>query len=225
MTAQQPELNIVRTAFEAMSAVLGGTQSLHTNSMDETLALPSDKAALIALRTQQVLAYETGVVNTIDPLAGSYFIENLTNRMEQETLAYFDEIDERGGVLKCIEDGYMQKEIARAAYQFQREIDKKDRIIVGVNEHIMEDQELEIEVLRIDESVAEDQINRLNEVKAKRDNDRVKRCLEDLRKIAQTETGNSMPAIIEAVKAYTTMGEICDVFREVYGEYVETPQV
>jgi methylmalonyl-CoA mutase N-terminal domain/subunit len=225
LTAQQPELNIVRTAFEAMSAVLGGTQSLHTNSMDETLALPSDKAALIALRTQQVLAYETGVVNTIDPLAGSYFIENLTNRMEQETLAYFDEIDERGGVLKCIEDGYMQKEIARAAYQFQQEIDKKERIIVGVNEHIMEDQELEIEVLRIDESVAEDQINRLNEVKAKRDNDKVKRCLEDLRKIAQTETGNTMPAIVEAVKAYATMGEICDVFREVYGEYVETPQV
>ena len=225
LTAQQPELNIARTAFEALSAVLGGTQSLHTNSMDETLALPSDKAALIALRTQQILAYETGVTNTIDPLAGSYFIENLTNKIEKETLAYFDEIDKRGGVLKCIEQGYFQREIARAAYQFQTEIDKKERVIVGVNDYILEDEKIDIPILKIDEGVAQSQIDRLNKVKAERDNDKVQRCLEDLRKVAATPSGNTMPYIIEAVKAYTTMGEICDVFREVYGIYVETPEV
>ena len=225
LTAQQPELNIARTAFEALSAVLGGTQSLHTNSMDETLALPSDKAALIALRTQQVLAYETGVTNTIDPLAGSYFIENLTNKIEKEVLEYFDEIDKRGGVLKCIEQGYFQREIARAAYQFQTEIDKKERVIVGVNDYILEDEKIDIPILKIDEGVAQSQIDRLNKVKAERDNDKVQRCLEDLRKVAAIPSGNTMPYIIEAVKAYTTMGEICDVFREVYGIYVETPEV
>ena len=225
LTAQQPELNIARTAFEALSAVLGGTQSLHTNSMDETLALPSDKAALIALRTQQILAYETGVTNTIDPLAGSYFIENLTNKIEKEVLEYFDEIDKLGGVLKCIEQGYFQREIARSAYQFQQEIDKKERVIVGVNDYILENEEIDIPILKIDESVARTQIDRLNRVKSERDNDKVKRCLEDLRRVATTPADNTMPYIIEAVKAYTTMGEICDVFREVYGEYVENPEV
>ena len=225
LTAQQPELNIARTAFEALSAVLGGTQSLHTNSMDETLALPSDKAALIALRTQQILAYETGVTNTIDPLAGSYFIENLTNKIEKEVLEYFDEIDKLGGVLKCIEQGYFQREIARSAYQFQQEIDKKERVIVGVNDYILENEEIDIPILKIDESVARTQIDRLNKVKSERDNDKVKRCLEDLRRVAATPADNTMPYIIEAVKAYTTMGEICDVFREVYGEYVENPEV
>jgi len=225
LTAQQPELNIVRTAYEAMSAVLGGTQSLHTNSMDETLALPSDKAALIALRTQQVLAHETGVINTIDPLAGSYFVEDLTNKIEREALNYFDEIDKRGGVLKCIETGYFQREIANAAYKFQQEIDKKERIIVGVNGYVIKDEKIEIDVLRIDESVAEDQIGRLKKVKDQRDESRVKSRLEELKKIAETPSGNTMPAIIEAVKAYATMGEICDIFREVYGEYVENPEV
>ncbi len=225
LTAQQPELNIVRTAYEAMSAVLGGTQSLHTNSMDETLALPSDKAALIALRTQQVLAHETGVINTVDPLAGSYFVEDLTNKIESEVLNYFDEIDKRGGVLKCIETGYFQREIANSAYKFQREIDKKERIIVGVNGYELEDEKIDIDVLRIDESVAEDQIGRLKKVKDERDEDMVRRMLEELKKVAQTPSGNTMPSIIEAVKAYATMGEICDVFREVYGEYVETPEV
>jgi methylmalonyl-CoA mutase N-terminal domain/subunit len=225
LTAQQPELNIVRTAYEAMSAALGGTQSLHTNSMDETLALPSDKAALIALRTQQVLAYETGVVNTIDPLAGSYFVEDLTNKIEKETLDYFDEIDKRGGVLKCIESGYFQREIARSAYKFQQEIDKHERVIVGVNDYILEDEEIEIPILRIDESAYNDQVASIKKVKESRDNDKVKRTLEELKKVAQTPSDNTMPHIIEAVKAYATEGEICDVFREVYGEYVENPEL
>ncbi|HDS01047.1 MAG TPA: methylmalonyl-CoA mutase, partial [candidate division Zixibacteria bacterium] len=225
LTAQQPELNIVRTAYEAMSAALGGTQSLHTNSMDETLALPSDKAALIALRTQQVLAHETGVVNTIDPLAGSYFVEGLTNRIEKQALEYFDEIDKRGGVLKGIETGYFQREIARAAYQFQQEIDKKERIIVGVNDFILEDEEIEIEILKIDEKAHLEQMESIKKAKAMRDNDKVARTLEELKKVAATPSDNTMPYIIDAVKAYATMGEICDVFREVYGEYVENPEI
>lgn len=225
LTAQQPELNIVRTAYEAMSAALGGTQSLHTNSMDETLALPSDKAALIALRTQQVLAHETGVVNTIDPLAGSYFVEGLTNRIEKQALEYFDEIDKRGGVLKGIETGYFQREIARAAYQFQQEIDKKERVIVGVNGFILEDEEIEIEILKIDEKAHQEQMESIKKAKEMRDNDKVARTLEELKKVAATPSDNTMPYIIEAVKAYATMGEICDVFREVYGEYVETPEI
>jgi len=225
LTAQQPELNLVRTAYEAMSAVLGGTQSLHTNSMDETLALPSDKAALLALRTQQILAHETGVINTIDPLAGSYFVEALTSKIEQEVLNYFDEIDKRGGVLKCIETGYFQREIARSAYQFQQEIDKKERTIVGVNDFIVEGEELEIPILRIDEAAYNEQVSSIKKAKEMRDNDKVKRCLEDLKKVAATESENTMPLIIDAVKAYATEGEICDVFREVYGEYVENPEV
>ncbi len=225
LTAQQPELNIVRTAYEAMSAALGGTQSLHTNSMDETLALPSDKAALIALRTQQVLAHETGIVNTIDPLAGSYFVEGMTNRIEEQALEYFDEIDKRGGVLKGIESGYFQREIARAAYQFQQEIDKKERIIVGVNDYIMEGEELDIEILKIDEKAHDEQMKSIQKAKEMRDNDKVSRTLEELKKVAATPSDNTMPYIIDAVKAYATMGEICDVFREVYGEYVETPEI
>ncbi|MBD3218119.1 MAG: methylmalonyl-CoA mutase, partial [candidate division Zixibacteria bacterium] len=216
---------IVRTAYEAMSAAMGGTQSLHTNSMDETLALPSDKAALIALRTQQVLAHETGIVNTIDPLAGSYFVEGMTNRIEKQALEYFDEIDKRGGVLKGIESGYFQREIARAAYQFQQEIDKKERIIVGVNDYIMEGEELDIDILKIDEKAHEEQMQSIQKAKEMRDNDKVSRTLEELKKVAATPSDNTMPHIIEAVKAYATMGEICDVFREVYGEYVETPEI
>ncbi len=225
LTAQQPELNLVRTAYEAMSAALGGTQSLHTNSMDETLALPSDKAALLALRTQQILAFETGVVNTIDPLAGSYFIEGLTNKIEKEVLDYFDEIDKRGGVLKCIENGYFQREIARSAYQFQQEIDRKERVIVGVNDFILEDEDIQIPILKIDEDAHNQQVNSIKKIKETRDNDKVKRCLEELKRIAATPSENTMPVIIEAVKAYTTEGEICDVFREVYGEYIENPEV
>ena len=223
LTAQQPELNLVRTATEALSAVLGGTQSLHTNSMDETLALPSDKAARLALRTQQVIAHETGVANTIDPLAGSYFIEALTDRMEEECLRIFDEIDARGGVLKCIEEGYFQREIARSAYVYQREIDKKERIIVGVNGFILENEEIDIPVLEIDDATSRDQqLASIKKAKEMRDNDKVKRALADLTKAA-TDGSNTMPRIIECVRCYATEGEISDAMKEVFGEYVELP--
>jgi methylmalonyl-CoA mutase N-terminal domain/subunit len=222
LTAQQPELNIVRTAYEALSAVMGGTQSLHTNSMDETLALPSDKAARIALRTQQVLAYETGVVNTIDPLAGSYFVESLTDRMEEEAEKYFAEIAARGGVLRCIEQGYMQREIARAAMVYQEEIDRKDRIIVGVNDYILANEEIEIPVLKIDARVEQEQVESLRAVKARRDAKAVRAALAALRKAAQGDD-NTMPHFIACARAYCTLQEMCDVLREEWGEYVEKP--
>ncbi|MGB8658165.1 MAG: methylmalonyl-CoA mutase family protein [Candidatus Zixiibacteriota bacterium] len=224
LTAQQPENNIVRTAFEALAGVLGGTQSLHTNSMDETYALPSEKAVFIALRTQQLIAHETGVANTIDPLAGSYFVEALTNKMEQEAEKYFEEIQRRGGVLKCIEEGYFQREIAEAAYRYQKQIESKERIVVGINDFVLEDEKVEIPILRIDPEVEKDQVRNLRKVKERRDNDRVKRALENLRKIAQG-TENTMPALIECVRCYTTEGEICDVLREVFGEYIEPPLI
>jgi methylmalonyl-CoA mutase N-terminal domain/subunit len=222
LTAQQPELNIVRTACEALSAVMGGTQSLHTNSMDETLALPSDKAARIALRTQQVLAYETGVVNTVDPLAGSYFVEALTDRMEQGAETYFAEIEKRGGVLRCIDSGYLQHEIARAASVYQEEIDRKDRIIVGVNDYILENEEIEIPVLKIEPQVQEDQIRNLADVKARRDDGEVRQALEALRQAARGDE-NTMPRFIHCARVYCTLQEMCDVLREEWGEYVEKP--
>ena len=222
LNAQQPELNLIRTAYEAMSAVLGGTQSLHTNSMDETLALPSDKAALLALRTQQILAEETGVVNTIDPLGGSYYVEAMTNRMEEECEAYFAEIDRRGGVLRCIEEGYLQRELAKSAYIYQQEIDAKERIIVGVNEYVMENEKIDIPILKINASVAESQRQSIKKAKELRDNGKVSKCLEDLRQACRGNK-NTMPFIIEAVRQYATMGEICDAMKDVYGEYVEPP--
>jgi methylmalonyl-CoA mutase, N-terminal domain len=224
LNAQQPELNLIRTAYEGMSAVLGGTQSLHTNSMDETLALPSDKAALLALRTQQVLAEETGVVNTIDPLAGSYYVEAMTNRMEAECEAYFTEIDRRGGVLRCIEEGFLQREIAKAAYTYQREIDNKERIIVGVNEYVMENERIDIPILKIDESVAEMQRQSIKKAKSIRDQDKVTRTLNALRQACR-DNKNTMPFIIDSVREYTTMGEICDAMKDVYGEYIEPPNL
>jgi len=224
LTAQQPENNIVRTAFEALAGVLGGTQSLHTNSMDETYALPSEKAVFIALRTQQLIANETGVANTIDPLAGSYFVEALTNKMEQEAEKYFAEIERRGGVLKCIEEGYFQREIAEAAYRYQKQIESKERIVVGINEFILEDEKVEIPILRIDPEVERHQVGNLRKLKELRDNDKVKRSLENLKKVAQG-TDNTMPALIECVRCYTTEGEICDVLREVFGEYIEPPLI
>jgi methylmalonyl-CoA mutase N-terminal domain/subunit len=224
LTAQQPENNIVRTAFEALGGVLGGTQSLHTNSMDETLALPSEKAVQIALRTQQIIAHEIGVANTIDPLAGSYYVESLTNKMEEEAEKYFAEIERRGGVLKCIEEGYFQREIAEAAYRYQREIEKKERIVVGLNDFVLEDEKLEIPILRIDPEIEKEQVKNLQKVKSQRDNDKVKRSLENLKKVAQG-TENTVPAILECVRCYTTEGEICDVFREVFGEYQEPPLI
>jgi methylmalonyl-CoA mutase N-terminal domain/subunit len=224
LTAQQPENNIVRTAFEALAGVLGGTQSLHTNSMDETYALPSEKAVFIALRTQQLIAHETGVANTIDPLAGSYFVEALTNKMEQEAEKYFAEIERRGGVLKCIEEGYFQREIAEAAYRYQKQIESKDRIVVGINEFVLENEKVEIPILRIDPEVEKEQVRNLRKLKEKRNNDKVKSSLENLKKVAQG-TDNTMPALIECIRCYTTEGEICDILREVFGEYIEPPLI
>ncbi len=220
LTAQQPENNIVRTATQALSAVLGGTQSLHTNSMDETLALPSEKAALIALRTQQVIAYETGAANTIDPLAGSYFVEALTDKMEAETEAYFEEIERRGGVLACIEEGFFQKELAQSAYQFQREIETKERIIVGVNDYVLDDEKIEIPILKIDPQVEKDQVAFVKKIKAERDHEAVKRTLENLREVARGD-GNTFEAILDCARVYVSVGEMCDVLREEWGEYVE----
>jgi methylmalonyl-CoA mutase N-terminal domain/subunit len=221
LTAQQPENNIVRTAIQALSGVLGGTQSLHTNSMDETLALPSEKAALIALRTQQVIAYETGVANTVDPLAGSYFVESLTDKMEAEAEEIFSEIERRGGVLKCIDDGWFQREVAKSAYRHQQELESKDRIIVGVNEFVLEDEKVEIPVLKIDPSVERDQVAFLRKVKAERDNGKVQVALDKLRTVAEGK-GNTFEAILAAVKVYATAGEMCDVLRECWGEHVES---
>jgi methylmalonyl-CoA mutase, N-terminal domain len=221
LTAQQPEINIARVALQALSGVLGGTQSLHTNSMDETLALPSEKAALIALRTQQIIAYETGVANTVDPLAGSYFVEALTDKMEEEAEAYFAEIERRGGVLQCIEDGYFQREIAKAAYRFQQEIESKERVIVGVNDFVLEDEKIDIPVLKIDPTVERDQVAFLKKIKAQRDNGAVQASLEHLRKVA-TGKGNTFEAILDCVRVYASVGEMCDVLRETWGEHVES---
>ena len=222
LTAQQPENNIVRTAFEGLSGVLGGTQSLHTNSMDETLALPSEKAVLIALRTQQIIACETGVANTIDPLAGSYFVEALTDKMEADAEKYLEEIDRRGGVLKGIEEGYFQREIAKAAYRYQKEIEKKDRIIVGINDYVLENEKITIPILKIDESVERGQTAFIKKIRAERDNDKVKRTLEDLA-VAAKGTGNTLKAILDCVRVYTTEGEIIDTLRPIFGEYIEPP--
>ncbi|MHB8919040.1 MAG: acyl-CoA mutase large subunit family protein [Desulfocucumaceae bacterium] len=222
LTAQQPENNIVRTAYEALSAVLGGTQSLHTNSMDEVLALPTEKSAQIALRTQQIMAFETGVANVIDPLAGSYLVEALTNKMEEEAEKYFAEIDRRGGVLAAIDQNFFQQEIADAAYHFQRTVDSKKRIMVGVNEFINKDEKLDIDLLKIDPQIEKDQVARLQKLRSERDNLRVGENLDTLRKEA-SGTENLIPYILECVRSYATEGEIVQVFREVFGEYREKP--
>jgi methylmalonyl-CoA mutase N-terminal domain/subunit len=219
LTAQQPENNVARVAIQALAAVLGGTQSLHTNSMDEALALPSALAARVALRTQQIIDHESGVTNSIDPLAGSFLVENLTNRMEEETYEIFAKIEEFGGVVPAIEAGYFQTEIAHSAYRYQQEIDTRQRIIVGVNEYQL-DQPLAIPLLKMDPEGYEHQVNRLNRVKLERDNDELRRRLDALRGAAEG-TENLMPHILEAVRAYGTLGEICGVLREVFGEYRE----
>ncbi len=220
LTAQQPENNIVRTAFEALAGVLGGTQSLHTNSMDETLALPSEKAAKIALRTQQIIAYETGVANTIDPLAGSYFIEALTNKMEQEAEQYFEKIDTLGGVIPAIEAGFFQREIAEAAYRYQRELDAKDKIIVGVNEFEETGEKIEIPILEISPDVEIKQRKRLADVRQSRNQQEVERTLEELSRTAGNGQ-NLMPGLLACTRAYATLGEMCNALAEVYGIYEE----
>lgn len=222
LTAQQPENNIVRTAFEGLSAVLGGTQSLHTNSMDEVLALPTEKAAEIALRTQQVMAHETGVVNTADPLAGCYYLESLTDRLENEAYRYFGEIEEQGGVLEAIENGYFQRQIADAAYRYQKEIERGDRIVVGVNRFVREEEELPIEILRIDPEVERLQIESLRRVRSERDEEKVRGASLELRRRAEG-TQNLMPAIIDCARAHMTQGEIVSVLKGVFGEYHENP--
>ena len=219
LTAQQPELNIARTAIEALAAVLGGTQSLHTNAMDEVLALPTDKAARLALRTQQLLAYETGVANTIDPLGGSYFIEALTDEMESQAEAYFKRIEELGGVIPAIDAGFFQKEIADAAFRYQRELEEKRRIMIGVNEFTV-DEEAPIEILRIDPKLEAEQVARVRAVRAKRDQAQCTAALNGLRKAA-AGSDNLMPHILEAVKAYATEGEIMNTLIDVFGVYTE----
>jgi methylmalonyl-CoA mutase N-terminal domain/subunit len=219
LTAQQPENNIVRVALQALAAVLGGTQSLHTNSMDEALALPSERAATVALRTQQVIAHESGVTNTIDPLAGSYFVEALTNRLEEEANDYFRRIDHLGGVVPAIEAGFFQREIAEAAYLYQREIDTGRRTIVGVNGYVV-DEPIAIPVLEMDPEGYDRQVARLQHVRAERDNHAVQQTLHRLADAARDET-NLMPPLLECVNAYATLGEINDVFREVFGVYHE----
>jgi methylmalonyl-CoA mutase N-terminal domain/subunit len=220
LTAQQPENNIVRVAIQALAAVLGGCQSLHTNSMDEALALPTEDAALIALRTQQILANETGVTNTVDPIAGSYAIEHLTNEIEKGALAYIEKLDSMGGMLRAIEAGYVQGEIQKAAYEFQRAVEKKDQIVVGVNDFIAEEPRT-IPTLRIDAEIERTQIARLNALRAKRDSARAKSSLAELQRRAAT-TENLLPAILAAVESYATIGEISDVLRRVFGEYQES---
>ncbi len=220
LTAQQPYNNVVRTALQALAAVLGGTQSLHTNSLDEALALPTEEAVTIALRTQQIIAEESGVVNTADPLGGSYFVEKLTNEIEAEALEYFRKIDAMGGMVAAVERGFPQREIQEAAFQFQKSVERREKIIVGVNEYTMEEKPLGI--LYIDEQVAEEQVARVSALKATRDNARVTQALQAL-KAAARGTDNLMYPILEASRAYATLGEMCDALREAFGEYEEPP--
>jgi len=220
LTAQQPYNNVVRTSLQALAAVLGGTQSLHTNSLDEALALPTEEAVTIALRTQQVIAHESGVVNTADPLAGSYFVEKLTNDIEAEALEYFRKIDAMGGMVAAVERGFPQREIQEAAFQFQKAVDRKEKIIVGVNEYVMDEDPFPI--LYIDESVAESQTASVQRLKQTRDNARVQSALEGLRQAARG-TDNVMYPILECARAYATLGEMCDALRDVWGEYQEPP--
>jgi methylmalonyl-CoA mutase N-terminal domain/subunit len=219
LTAQQPELNIARTAIEALAAVLGGTQSLHTNAMDEVLALPTDKSARIALRTQQLLAYESGVANTVDPLGGSYFIEALTDEMERQAETYFKQIEDLGGVIPAIEASFFQKEIADSAFRYQSELEQKRRIMIGVNDFTV-DEEVPIDILRIDPKLESEQVARVREVRRRRDQARCSNALTSLRKAAAGKD-NLMPYILEAVRAYATEGEIMNTLIEVFGIYTE----
>jgi methylmalonyl-CoA mutase N-terminal domain/subunit len=222
LTAQQPEVNIVRTALEALAAVLGGTQSLHTNSFDEALALPTEDAVRIALRTQQVIAHETGVVNTIDPLGGSYHVEHLTNTLEAEAYEYFDRIEKLGGVVAAIKENFFQREIAEASFRYQSEVEAKERIVVGVNRYELEN-EPPPDILRIDPALETKQIERVRALRARRDGNAASAALARLKEDAAHEDRNLMPPIVEAARAHVTMGEMCDALREAWGIWRETP--
>jgi methylmalonyl-CoA mutase N-terminal domain/subunit len=222
LTAQQPEVNIVRTAIEALAAVLGGTQSLHTNSFDEALALPTEDAVRIALRTQQVIAHETGVVNTIDPLGGSYYLEDLTNRLEAEAYDYFGRIEKLGGVVAAVKDNFQQREIADASFRYQAEVEAKQRVVVGVNRYELQD-EGELEILRIDPALEQKQVGRVQALRARRDSAAVEAALTRLKEGAAAEGENLMPLLIDASRAYATLGEMCDALRETWGTWRETP--
>ncbi len=217
LTAQQPDVNLMRVAFQALSAVLGGTQSLHTNSRDEALALPSEQSVLLALRTQQVIGYEIGVTDTVDPLGGSYYVENLTDHIEAEVLRYIERIDEMGGAVEAIEKGFIQKEIQASAYRYQKEIESEERVVVGVNRFTVTGEQ-PIDLLKMDPATSQRQVERLKEVRLSRNQGKVSEALQELRKAAQS-TENTMPYILTAVKAYATLGEICGVLRDVFGEY------
>jgi methylmalonyl-CoA mutase N-terminal domain/subunit len=217
LTAQQIDNNIVRVALQALSAVLGGTQSLHTNSRDEALSLPTEDSVRTALRTQQVIAHESGVANTVDPLAGSYFIEELTDRIEAEASELIGKIDNAGGVVAAIEEGFIQRQIENSSYEYQQEIEKGERIIVGVNEFKI-DEQTKPSLLRVDPEVADSQVQGLKELRNKRDNKKVEESLENLAQCARNRS-NLMPGILAAVKTYATLGEICQVLRDEFGEY------
>jgi len=218
LTAQQPHNNIIRVTLQALAAVLGGTQSLHTNSFDEAYALPSEQAVIVALRTQQIIAYESGVTNTVDPLAGSYYMEYLTNQIEDRATKYIEQIDAMGGAVAAIEKGFMQREIVESAYRFQKEVEAKKRVIVGVNEFLTEEK-VPIKILRIDPKIEKKLVGRLKQMKRQRNQAKLDEVLNGMREAAEHEDVNLMPLILQAVKEYATLGEICDTLREVFGEY------
>jgi len=222
LTWQQPLVNVARTAIEALAAVLGGTQSLHTNSYDEALALPTEDAVRLALRTQQVIAHETGAVNTIDPLGGSYHVEALTNELERQAYAYFDRIEQLGGMVAAIRDNFPQREIAEASFRYQQEVELEQRIVVGVNRYELAGEE-EIAILKIDPAVEQKQIDRVRALRGRRDSAAVESALGALRAAAAEERANLMPPIVEAARAYVTLGEVCDALRETWGTWRETP--
>jgi methylmalonyl-CoA mutase N-terminal domain/subunit len=222
LTAQQPYNNVARVSLQALAAVLGGTQSLHTNSLDETFALPTEEAVTVALRTQQIIAEESGVTNTIDPLAGSYFVEWMTNRLEEEAMGYIRKIDDFGGMVDAVERGYPQREIAASAYRLQRQIESGEKTVVGVNKY-EQDEQPDIPTLRIDESIQKEQIESLGKVKAERDDAAVSKALAAIADACRTDR-NVMPTIIDAAKAYCTEQEICDVFRDVFGQHQDRPE-
>jgi methylmalonyl-CoA mutase, N-terminal domain len=220
LTAQQPDNNVVRVTLQALAAVLGGTQSLHTNSKDEALALPTEESVTVALRTQQVIAHESGVTNTIDPLAGSFYVEKMTDDLEREALAYIEKIDEMGGMVAAIEQGWVQREIERAAYEYGQSVERQERIVVGVNKFQTE-KEAPMELLKIDEEVGRAQVERLAGVKSSRDQARVDSALDAIEAAAKSDE-NLMPLILEAVRAYASVGEISNALRGVFGEYQES---